>query len=268
MTCSGARPGDRWRQLLAASAIPKDIIERSPEPGATLEPERFRWKPEEDVKQPVRPSRRRALEALPEEGTVLDVGVGGGASSLGLVPRPGLIIGVDAIPGMLESFSESAAAAGVAARPVLGTWPAVAGEVGAADIAVCHHAIYRVEEIESFAEALTTAARRRVVVEVSAHSPLSGLDPLWKAFHGIERPDPLVADELQAGFRAMGLTVEREDIVLPPRVQEVNEALVAFARRRLHVGSERDAEIEEHLRTREVPEQQVVCLFWPGTAGP
>lgn len=259
-------PGDRWRQLLAQSAIPKEIVERSPEPGATLEPERFRWKPEEDAKQPVRPSRRRALEALPETGTVLDVGVGGGASSLGLVPKPGLIIGVDPIPGMLDSFTVSATAVGVAIRTVLGTWPAVAAEVEAADVAVCHHAIYRVEEIEAFLEALTTHARHRVVIEVSAHSPLSGLDPLWKSFHGIERPDPLVADELQAVLEAMGVPVQREDVVLPPRIQEVNQALVAFARRRLHVGPERDAEIEEYLRTRDVPEQQVVALYWPGTA--
>jgi hypothetical protein len=261
------RPGDRWRQILAASAIPKEIVERSPEPGATLEPERFRWKPEEDARQPVRPSRRRALEALPEGGTVLDVGVGGGASSLGLVPKPGLIVGVDAIPGMLESFTESAAAAGVAIRTVLGTWPAVAGEAGVADVAVCHHAIYRCEEVEAFVEALTSHARQRVVIEVSAHSPLSGLDALWKRFHDIVRPDPLVGDELQAVLEAMGLPVEREDVVLPSRRQEVNEALVAFARRRLHVGPERDAEIEEYLRTREIPEHQVVCLYWPGTAG-
>lgn len=242
-------------------------MERSPDPGATLEPERFRWKPEEDAKQPVRPSRRRALEALPEGGVVLDVGVGGGASSLGLVPRPGRIIGVDAIPGMLESFTDSAAAVGVATTAVLGTWPAAADGIEVADVVVCHHAIYRCEEVEAFVEALTAHARHRVVIEVSAHSPLSGLDPLWRSFHGIERPDPLVGDELQAVLEAMGLPVEREDVVLPPRIQEVDEALVAFARRRLHVGPERDAEIEDHLRTRDVPEQQVVCLFWPGTGG-
>lgn len=168
---------------------------------------------------------------------------------------------------MLESFTGSAAAAGVPIKMVLGTWPAVAAEVEAADVAVCHHAIYRAEEIEAFVEALTAHARHRVVVEVSAHSPLSSLGPLWKAFHGIERPDPLVADELQAVLEAMGVPVDREDVVLPPRIQEVNQALVVFIRCRLHVGPERDAEIEEYLRTREVPEQQVVALFWPGTAG-
>src|SRR5687767_7268390 len=173
------RPADRWRELLRRSAVPQEIIDASPEPDATLEPERFRWRPEEDATQPVRPSRRRALEALPEGGTVLDVGVGGGASSLGLAPKPGLIVGVDPLEGMLESFRISAAEAGVAAKTVLGTWPEVADQVEPADVAVCHHAIYRVAELEDFLTALTERARHRVVLEVSARSPLSQVDALW-----------------------------------------------------------------------------------------
>lgn len=261
-----SRPGDSWRQALLQSAVPQEIIDNSPEPEVSLEPERFRWRPEEDATQPVRPSRRRALEALPDKGTVLDVGVGGGASSLGLAPRVGTIVGVDPMPGMLESFEASAREAGVAPQVVLGSWPEVAGEVGPADVAVCHHAMYRVAEIEDFVTALTDRARNRVVVELSAHWPLAGLNPLWKAIHGIDRPDPLVADQVQAVLTAMGLAVEREDIVLPPRVQDVNPRLVTFARRRLYVGPDRDPEIEHFLRTREPQEHRVVALWWPGAA--
>lgn len=248
------------------SAIPQSILDSSPEPEATLEPERFRWNPEQDAAQPIRPSRRRALEALPEGGSVLDVGVGGGASSLGLVPRAGLIVGVDPLEGMLESFQAAARVAGVAAEAVIGRWPDVAGQVRAADVAVCHHAMYRVEELEDFVAALTDHARHRVVVELSAHSPLAGLNPLWKIIHGIDRPDPLVADEVQSVLDALGLGAGREDMILPPRVQEVTPQLVAFARRRLHVGPERDTEIEEFLRTREPQEHRVVALWWPGAA--
>ena len=260
------RPADRWRQLLRQSAVPQEIIDASPEPEATLEPERFRWRPEEDATQPVRPSRRRALEALPEGGTVLDVGVGGGASSLGLVPKAGLIVGVDPLPGMLESFQASAAEAGVACRAVLGSWPDVADEVEPADVAVCHHAIYRATELEDFFTALSERARRRVVLEVSARSPLSQLDPLWKSLHGIDRPDWLVADEVEAVLRSMGAAVEREDMVLPARTPEVTPELVAFFRRRLYVGPERDPEIEHFLRNREPQEHRVAALWWPGQA--
>ncbi|MDQ4070721.1 MAG: SAM-dependent methyltransferase, partial [Actinomycetota bacterium] len=73
-----SRPGDAWRRALDALAVPDDIRARAAEPEWTLEPQRFRWRPEEDARNAVRPSRRRALEALPEGGSVLDVGVGGG----------------------------------------------------------------------------------------------------------------------------------------------------------------------------------------------
>lgn len=260
------RPADRWRELLRQSAVPQEIIDASPEPDATLEPERFRWRPEEDATQPVRPSRRRALEALPEGGTVLDVGVGGGASSLGLVPKLGLIVGVDPLEGMLESFQASAAEAGVAAKAVLGSWPEVADQVEPADVAVCHHAIYRVSELEDFLTALTERARNRVVVEVSARSPLSQVDALWKLLHGIDRPDWQVADEVEAVLKAMGVAAEREDTVLAPRAPEVTPAHVAFVRRRLYVGPERDPEIEQFLRSREPQEHRVIALWWPGGA--
>lgn len=260
------RPGDSWRETILCSAVPQDIIDSAPEPEVSLEPERFRWNPQEDTRQPVRPSRRHALEALPDGGTVLDVGVGGGASSLGLAPKVGTIVGVDPLEGMLESFLASAREAGVTAQAVLGSWPEVAGEVGPADVAVCHHAMYRVIEIEDFVTALTACARHRVVVELSARSPLAGLNPLWKILHRIDRPDPLVADQVEAVLTSLLLAVEREDIVLPPRVQEVTPELVAFARRRLYVGPERDPEIERYLRAREAQEQRVVALWWPGTA--
>lgn len=258
--------GERWRAAVEALAVPEDVLAGAPEPQWTLEPQRFRWKPEEDAKAPVRPSRRRALEALPEGGSVLDVGVGGGASSLGLVPKAGLIVGVDRLADMLESFEASAAEAGVAAKAVLGAWPDVAGEVGATDVAVCHHAIYSVAGIEEFVTAMTERARHRVVIEVSEHTPLAALNPLWRAFHGIDRPDWLVADAAHEVFLSMGLAVEREDVVLPPRAQPVTPETVAFARRRLYVGPERDPEIEAFLRAREPAPQRVVALWWPGAA--
>jgi hypothetical protein len=185
---------------------------------------------------------------------------------LGFVPKPGLIIGVDPLQGMLESFEASARAAGVATCAVLGTWPDAVGEVEPADVAVCHHAIYRVAEIEAFVAALTARARHRVVVELSAHPPLAGLNPLWRAFHGFERADWLVGDEVEALLVSMGLAVEREDIVLPPRIQEVTPQSVAFARRRLFVGPERDPEIEAFLHGQTPQEQRVVALWWPGGA--
>jgi len=246
--------------------VPEAVQELGPEPHATLEPERFRWRPDQDAQQPVRPSRRRALEALPEGGSVLDVGVGGGASSLGLVPKAALITGVDSLDDMLESFKASARAVGVDARAVHGRWPEAAGHVEPADVAVCHHALYGVAEIEPFIAAITASARERVVIEVSAHPPLINLNPLWRRFHGIERADRLVADDAKALLASMGLAVDREDIVLPPAAQEVTPERVAFVRRRLFVGPERDDEIATFLEEQVPEEHRVAALWWPGAA--
>ncbi len=246
--------------------MPPAILDQSPEGPLTLEPEMFRWRPDEDAAKPVRPSRRRALEALPEGGSVLDVGVGGGASSLGLAPRVATITGVDPLEGMLASFEESARAAGVTAKPLHGTWPEVAAEVEPVDVAVCHHAIYGVTEIEPFLAALTGAARHRVVLEVGTHPPLIGLNPLWKAFHGFERADRPVADDVEAVLASLGVAVEREDLLLPPGSDEVTPERVAFTRRRLCVGPDRDPEIAEFLEGLPPQELQVAALWWPGAA--
>lgn len=257
---------ERWRIGVEGWVLPDRLSEAAPEPFVALDPERFRWRPEADAAQPVRPSRRRALEALPDSGSVLDVGVGGGASSLGLAPKVGHITGVDPLPGMLAAFEASARDAGVAARAVLGSWPEAAAQAGSADVVVCHHAVYRVEEIEPFLAALTASARCRVVLEVSAHPPMVDLNPLLRTFHGIERTDRLVADDAEAVLAAMGVTVEREDLSLSPGERDLSPERVAFVRGRVCVGPERDAEILRFLTEREVEDHQVVALWWPGTA--
>ncbi len=102
------------------------------------------------------------------------------------------------------------------------------------------------------------------MLEVSEYAPPSGLNPLWKAIHGTERPDRVVADEVHAITAAMGLGVEREDVVIPPQPREVTPERVAFARRRLLVGDDRDDEIEDFLRAHQPQEQRVTALWWPG----
>lgn len=212
------------------------------------------------------PSRRRALEALPAGGTVLDVGVGGGKASLGLAARAGLIIGVDISEDMLASFEAGAAAAGVASRCVLGSWPEAGAEVEPVDVVVSNNALYGVEEIEAFLDALTTHARHRVVLDVSPGPPPLGIAPLWKAIHGVERPTRRIADDLHGVLVAMGVAVEREEATLAPRPRDTSPAGVAFMRRRLMVGEDRDPEIAELMRTVPPADQVRVALWWPGGA--
>ncbi len=258
--------GIRWRDALEEWAIPAAIVEAAPESPWSYPPALFRWQPEEDRTSQVRPSRRRAQEVLPQGGSVLDVGVGGGASSLGLVPPAGLITGVDESESMLVSFEASGRAAGVATRTVAGRWPDIAPEVGRADVVVCHHVFYNVADLEPFVLALTEHARSRVVVELTAVHPQSSLNPLWRALHGIERPTGPTVDDAVAVLSAMGLEVGREDLEVPPRWREVTPELVAFARRRLCLDADRDEEIATLLEEHGGRPQRVVALWWPGTA--
>ena len=139
-------------------------------------------------------SRSRALEALPPDGSVLDIGCGGGRASLALVPFPGAVVGVDESADMLAAFAEAAEARGIAHDEVLGRWPDVADTVEAADVAVCHHVAYNVPDLGAFATALTNRARRRVVLELTELHPLVATAPLWKHFHGLDRPSGRRAD--------------------------------------------------------------------------
>lgn len=67
---------------------------------------------------------------------------------------------------MLQSFGMAWENAGVAHSEVLGRWPAIAAHVVPADVAVCHHVVYNVADIESFLRELSAHTRRGVMVEL------------------------------------------------------------------------------------------------------
>jgi SAM-dependent methyltransferase len=195
----------RWRSDLAAWAIPDDIAAAVEESPWVLPRQVFARRADRVTAAPAGPSYQRAWAALDPPGSVLDVGAGAGAACLPLLPRCTTLTAVDAEPDMLGLLGQRAAAAGVQARLVPGRWPDVAARAGAADVVTCHHVVYNVPGIESFLAALTAAARRIVVVELSAVHPLVSLNPLWLRFHGLVRPDRPTADDLLAILAGMGL---------------------------------------------------------------
>lgn len=240
---------ERWRSDLADWAIPDAITAAVTESPWVLPRAVFARRADRVTAAPSGPSFEREWAALDPPGSVLDVGSGAGAASLPLLPRCTTLTAVDTDQNMLGLLAQRASAAGVQASLVPGWWPDVAAEAGVADVVTCHHVAYNVAAIGPFVAALTAAARRTVVLEMSQAHPLISLNPFWLRFHGLVRPVRPTADDLLAILAAMGIgashirwqrpggrdyssfaemtDVTRRRLCLPPeRADEVAQALI------------------------------------------
>jgi SAM-dependent methyltransferase len=263
------RPGGpaarAWAEALDAWRIPDEILRAAPEDPWHLPVGPFARRADEAPSEDS-PSRRRAVEALPAGGSVLDVGSGAGAASLPLAPPAGLLVAVDEREDMLAAFAERAWARGIAHREIVGSWPEVAGAAPTADVVVCHHVLYGVSAIEPFVRALTRRARHRVVVEVTARHPRAWLNPLWRALHGLERPARPTADDLLGVLSELGLDVAAERWRRPWPAGPPEERVPAV-RRALCLPADRDRDVADALaRHPPPPEQELLTIWWPGAA--
>ncbi|MDP8938533.1 MAG: methyltransferase domain-containing protein [Actinomycetota bacterium] len=253
----------RWAEQLAAWAIPEEILAAAPESPWDFPVAIFGA----DVPDVDSPSRRRALEVLREGGTVLDVGAGGGAAGLPLAPPAGRVMAVDQSAELLAAFAARAAERGVSHAKVQGRWPDVAPSVRPADVVVCHHVLYNVPDLVPFVTALTEHARRRVVVEITAVHPVVRLNPLWRHFHGLDRPEGPTADDAAAVLVEAGIDFGSERTERPPRRIVDRAAWVSFTRRRLCLPADREAEVAELLGDQpDVPPGDFVTFWWDGSA--
>lgn len=98
--------------------------------------------------------------------------------------------------------------------------------------------------------------------------PASNLSESWRALHGLDRPTSPTASDAVAVFEEMGIDVhiaEGERNLTPAGAHRAE--MVTFARRRLCLGPERDAEVDALLGPDfESPLRRVVTLWWDGTA--
>jgi SAM-dependent methyltransferase len=268
---------ERWAEDLAAWAIPEEIVAAAPECPWHYPVALFASRAESArAASPATPSTDAARGALGERGSVLDVGCGGGAASLALVPPAARVIGVDTSEDMLETFERIAAEAGVRIQTVEGRWPDVADRTPIADVVVCHHVFFNAPDLVRFASALTAHARRRVVVELTRHHPMASLNSLWLRFHDLVRPTRPTSEDAEAVLAEMGLQVERADwtAARPGGYVSIEDA-VAHTRRLLCLGTDRDEEIRAALAPTIVErdglytfeDREVTTLWWDGVAG-
>lgn len=244
---------ESWASSLERWAIPEDILAQAPEPPWGFPTELFRRRAEDAARRGVSdatPTTTRALEALEAGGSVLDVGVGSGATSLPLAGRSGRIVGVDQDAGMLAAFVEAATGAGVQSVAVEGRWPDVAAAVPVCTLAVSGHVLYNVPDLAAFAAALDAHATRRVVLELTDRHPLSWMRDLWSRFWDLERPVGPSASDAASLLAASGYPVRRDERVDAGQRGggfARREDAVALVRRRLCLPADRDREVADAL---------------------
>jgi SAM-dependent methyltransferase len=269
---------DRWKSDLRAWAIPQEILDAAPDDPWAMSARPFAARADRAMRATTpTPSLRLAVDALPQRGAVLDVGSGAGAASLPLLARASRLVAVDTSADMLEEL-RARVPAGIDLTLVHGRWPDSAADVPQVDVVVCHHVAYNIANLDEAVLRMTEKARRRVVLELTSHHPLSTLNFLWPIFHGIQRPTrPTAADAVDV-IRACGLSArfeEWEPADLRLSSDHVEE-LVASVRRHLCLGADRDAEIARALQSQIVRQgdrvglqpSPIVTVWWdPPAAG-
>lgn len=252
---------EQWREALATWAIPQEILDSAPEDPWIHPVEMFTV--EGDV--PDSPSHTRAREALPDGGSVLDVGCGGGRASMALVPAAARVTGVDSSEPMLERYAAAAAARGVEHAEILGIWPAVSMQAPEADVVVCHHVVYNVPDLPPFLLSLTRHARQRVVLELPLAHPLTHMNPLWQRFWGLERPSRPTAQDCLAVAREAGIDATLDVWDDQPFEQQTTlsaEQRAHYLRVRLCLPAEREPEVAAAVVEAGRPAQRRTATLW------
>lgn len=255
-----------WADALGEWAIPEEILRQAPESPWFHDPATFAADEEMDTRTVSYQKAREALASAPlGHGSVLDVGCGGGRSSLGLTPEATHITGVDGNERMLAGFAAAAAARGLSHAEVQGQWPGSASQVDTHDVVVCHHVLYNVAGIEPFVRALHAKARRRVLVELTTDHPSSMMNAAWQHFWNLDRPTRPTSADARAAIaaivdKAVGYHVSPRAPLAAAVIDPVLRA--AFLRRRLCLAATRDSEILQWLGSHPLDRARDAATIW------
>jgi SAM-dependent methyltransferase len=199
---------------------------------------------------------------LPEQGSVLDIGCGGGIAAFALSDKAKHVIGVDHQAEMLTMFSENAIKRGLTSEVYEGFWPAVADKVEVADVVTCHNVVYNVQEIVPFLKALDEHARKRVVIEMPIHHPLANMDKLWKHFWNIDRPkDPSPADLIEV-LKEIGVNAQVQYWPGTVRQESNIDQAAEFMRIRLCLPKAREIEVKGFLINQPRTDERDLATIW------
>ena len=249
---------EKWRSDLVAWAIPKEIIDQAPESPWIHPPVLFQI----PTLIELTPSHQKAFDVLPESGSILDIGCGGGIAAFAMGSKASLVIGVDHQSEMLDMFTENAKERNIDSKVYEGFWPEIAPVVEVADVAVAHHVVYNVQDIVPFIAAMNAHARKRVVIEMPQHHPLSNLSEAWKYFWKLDRPENPTPQDFMDVLLELGIDGHMQlwDGQLRQE-RNLNDA-VRFTRIRLCLPESREPEVRDFLVNHPASEIRPLTTIW------
>jgi SAM-dependent methyltransferase len=249
---------DDWANALAQWAIPQEILAGA-QTSPWIHPPALFQIPDE-INETI--SRRRALEALPASGSVLDIGCGGGIATFALAPPAAHVIGVDHQSEMLEMFAQNAKNHYATCEVYEGLWPEIAEKVPRADVVVCHHVVYNVADIGPFLQELDFHAKLRVVIEMPTQHPLTNMSSAWKHFWNLDRPMQPTSVDLMEVLKEIGIDAQIHHWTGPVRDRIDTEQESEFMRIRLCLPPERLSEVREYVIEHPLPRAREIATIW------
>ena len=236
-----------WRSDLDSWAIPEHLI-------AAAEESPYGW-PADLVERlrsissgGVTPTAVSVLQALGDDGTLLDVGAGTGRVSLPIAAHGFELTAVEPDERMADALEADAGRRDVPVRLIRDRWPEAAAGAGAHDVVLSANVVYDVADIGPFVAALHHWARRAVVIECGTAHPWARLSRYFTALHGIGQPSgPAVENLADVIIEATGVEPEIEKWARPSMRFADMQELLAFHQRRLVVPPARVADLADLL---------------------
>ena len=135
-------------------------------------------------------------QSIEPGSVVLDVGAGGGRLALPLALDADRVIAVEPSPSMCRVLREAAEEFHVNNVGIIESgW--MDADVPKADVVICVHVLYVIQDIDLFIRKLEEHADRVIVVIYQA-PPQSQIYPLWEMVHGVQRlPLPSLPELLE-----------------------------------------------------------------------
>ena len=180
--------------------------------------------------------------------SLLDVGAGGGRLALPLALTCGPVTAVEPSPSMCAVLRETADESGIGISVVESDW--ANARVDPADVVLCSHVVYVIEDIGAFVRKIDDHARRLVLMVMFQSAPQAQIYGLWEQVHGEPRHPLPSLPHFTPVLDEMGISYQVEELpVDPARGFDSEEEARDMIVRRLYIspGSEAEAKLSKIL---------------------